>query len=106
MFKPKEEISDIAKFANAICELLIERRGIAEAALNMSDIYTGFKKNCLSYPTYHPLKAAEIIQTEIPLFYLHEVLYDVYELGHFEKKDEIEETIKICKEYYDSTTNG
>jgi len=103
-FKPKEEVSDVAKLANAIRQHFINQGGLTNAVWQIKTVYEAFNLYILRYPAYHPLKAAEIVTTEIPLFYLYEVYSNIQVV---ENKEKVFETIfNEVKSYYDSTTNS
>jgi hypothetical protein len=65
MFKHKQDISDKAKFANEVCKLLLYKYegSISDAAHNAGDVYKYFKESLY-----------EVVDTEVPLFWLHELL--------------------------------
>lgn len=96
-FINKSECDERAKFANAVCQLLVDshRKDITEALANVKPLFDHFHE--------HVRNVYELIDTEIPLFALHELMtlpadnWGFSEEEHYNAKLR---TLKACNQYY------
>lgn len=96
-FVNKSECGERAKFANDVCQLLVNanQRCITTALANVKPIYDHFEE--------HVRNVYELIDTEIPLFALHELMTlppDNWGMTEEEHNAAKMRSLKACMQYY------